>query len=187
MKTHVKPWTDSKGRMLSDDNLRIKSKGWSAEIWEEYLTTIEAKSSGRTYKPEIYEGFCEELMESIFSVVTNEDSSILKNKIEDAMSELPKRQQEVLQLLFWEGKSQNQIAKDWGVQQSSVFNLKERALNNLRISMESLQGAVNSRFMRGQENSRYHGSDGIQSDIEEVMNAEINRNATHESHWKKNI
>lgn len=184
MKTQVKPWTDEKGRSLSDVDLQIKSRNWSAEIWEEYLQTLESKHSGRMYKPDIYDGFCTDNVESIFSVVTNEYNSVLKNQIESALAELPEKQAQVLRLIFWEGKSQNRIAKDWGVQQSSIFNLKERAISNLRISLEKLQGAVNSRSMKGQTNSSSLGSSAIQSDLEEAMNDEINRSATHESYWR---
>jgi RNA polymerase sigma factor (sigma-70 family) len=187
MKIQLKPWTDERGRLLSDDDLRFQSKGWNTEIWEAYLKTIEVKNSGMKYKPEIYDAFCSELMASIFSVVTNEKNSILKNKIEDAIADLPEKQRDVLHLIFWEGKSQRKIAKSWGVQQSSVFDLKERALSNLRISLENLQGAVTSGFMNGDEKSSSFKSQSIQSDIAEVMSAEINRNATQEAYWRKNL
>ena len=186
MKRIIKPWTDAKGRVLSDDELRTQSKSWSSDTWKEHLTTLESKSSGQFYKPEAYDGFFAELVESIFTVVTNENNSALKKKIQLAVSDLPQRQREVLELIFWEGKSQNQIAKTWGIQQSSVFSLKERALRNLQFSLKKLQGAVNSPFMRGQENSSDLWCECIQSDIAEVMNSEINRTFSHGSHWRKN-
>lgn len=184
MKVQVKPWTDESGRLLSDVDLQIKSRSWTPGIWEAYLQTLESKHSGRTYKPELFDGFCDELVDSIFSIVTNESDSVLKNQIESAIAELPERQSRVLKLLFWEGKSQNQIAKDWRIQQSSVFNLKERALRNLRLSLENLQGAVNSRFMKGENNSSSFRSQCNQTDLVEVMLAEINRNSTHEAYWR---
>lgn len=184
MKVQVKPWTDERGRMLSEVDLKIRSRKWTPDIWESYLQTLEGKQSGRKYSSEIYDDYCGELVESIFSVVTNESDALTRNTIEEAIQKLSHRQAEVLRLIFWEGKSQNRIAKDWGVQQSSVFNLKQRALERLRKSLEKMQGAVNSRLMKGEENSSLAEHDYVRSDIEEVMNAEINRNATHEAYWR---
>lgn len=52
--------------------------------------------------------------------------------LERAIHALPPRQRELIQLVFWHGRSFREISVDWGVSVSTVYNHHYQAIRNLR-------------------------------------------------------
>ncbi len=181
MKIQVKPWTDNRGFNLPEHELREVSKNWNEQTWEEYLKTIESKISGKFFSPEIYDLLCDGLTENIFWRSSEFSSDEVLEQIQSAMTHLPEKQAKVIELIFWHGKSQHQIAKSLRIHQSSVFNLKNRAIKNLKISLQKLQGAVNPPLMRGECEFDHPSVQELSEEVCEVMQTEINRNECHVS------
>ena len=188
MKRQIKPWTDQRGLPLNDEALKSVSRTWDEQTWEAYLNTIEGKSSGQLFGPGVYQDLCEENIRSIFADTANENNDEIKSSVEkvlEVLSEHSGKQASVIREIFWNGKSQHEIADLLRIQQSSVFDLKQRAVKNFKKIMKDLQGAVNPPLMKGENKSFLEESRNRTDQIAAVMQSEINRTEAHESYWRK--
>lgn len=188
MKRQIKLWTDQRGLPLSDEELKSVCHTWNEQTWEEYLNTIEGKSSGQLFGPGVYQDLCEENFRSIFADTANENNDEVRFRVEkalEALSEHSEKQAFVIKEIFWNGKSQHEIADLLRIQQNAVFDLKQRAIKNLRKIMKDLQALVNPPLMKGENKSFLEESQNRTDQIAAVMQSEINRTETHESYWRK--
>ncbi len=62
-----------------------------------------------------------------------EDQIVIKIVIQDAIKKLPNRQKQVIELRFFQGKSQETIGKELGVSQPTVGRAEKAALKNLKV------------------------------------------------------
>lgn len=117
---------------ISDEDkvLREKSKSWSAEDWESYLRTIEVglKESLSSMGEVTRMG----LTSNVFEYAETDCSDDVSELVENLLSLLSERQAFVLRRVFWDGKSERQIAKMMKISRQAVYDLKKRALKNLR-------------------------------------------------------
>ncbi|MFP5519923.1 MAG: sigma-70 family RNA polymerase sigma factor [Bdellovibrionia bacterium] len=174
MKREFRPWTDERGFPLSDEKLKVVCKNWDELTWEAYLKAYENKTGkGHLLKPVDYDFLAENLQESIFEASSRTASPQLQEKVSNAISQLTERQALILTKIFWEGRTQHQIALALGISQPAVFKIKKRSLDNLK---EILQGVINSPLVRGQENPKPQEMPLTrEQEISWVMNQEIHR------------
>lgn len=67
----------------------------------------------------------------------NTDENWLKNvSISEAMQRLSERERQILQLRFYEGKTQVEVAEEIGISQAQVSRLEKTAINGLKSNME---------------------------------------------------
>lgn len=71
------------------------------------------------------------------SILLRETESLQKAQIQKAISQLPQRQQEVINLRFFQGCSTEDVAGIMGVNYQSATNLLHRAVLHLRKFLES--------------------------------------------------
>jgi predicted DNA-binding protein YlxM (UPF0122 family) len=188
MKRQLKPWTDQRGLPLHTEELKRVSRVWDEQTWEAYLKTIESKSSGQLFGPGVYQDLCEENIRSIFADTANENNDEVKIRVEKALEALSKHSEKqtfVIKEIFWNGKSQHDVAGLLRIQQNAVFDLKQRAIKNLKKIMKELQVLVNPPLMKGEKKSFLEESQNRTDQIAEVMQSEINRTEAHESFWRK--
>lgn len=129
-----KPWTDENGNLLSDGKLRAASAGWSQEIWNEYLATLE-------YTPRSDEEVCIGSSESLDSFATSTFADLLPSSIqlsdellEDmkrAIEELPPLERFVMEEGLYGGKSQRTIAMNLGCSRAWVQKIRKKAFDLL--------------------------------------------------------
>ena len=55
----------------------------------------------------------------------------------EAMKKLGQREQHILKLRFFEGKTQSEVAKEIGISQAQVSRLEKGAINRIRKTISS--------------------------------------------------
>ncbi len=102
----------------------------------QYLQEIRKTETGRFV--EIDSSILASDFENILSVMEEKESLIEKtNKIKQAISQLPSRQQEVIFLKFYQGLENDKIADLMQVNRQSVANLIYKAVGNLKSQINS--------------------------------------------------
>lgn len=132
-KKNEKPWLNGTGKLRTDIEIKQICKEWTPSIWEEYLLTKESEKEEISFDdPLDVEKYSQEAHDrynkSVFEV--NELPSVQK-KIDTLIRELPDKQQEVLQLIFWGKLNLREASESMGISKPSVFRLRNRALVNL--------------------------------------------------------
>lgn len=111
------------------------SKDWTESEWENYLSSIETPLRENQVSVDHYDRLVNESEVSIFSSAQEAANEELVSEVKSAIAKLPFSQQRVVQLTFFDLKSSREIAKQLGVSQTAVCNLKKRAIRNLRKSL----------------------------------------------------
>lgn len=83
------------------------------------------------------------------ALIFEEGVSEKKDKVSEAISNLPKRQKEVVFLKFYQGLDNEQIAELMDVNRQSVANLLHKAILNLRLSFDHLHYLMVTIFLFG--------------------------------------
>ncbi|MBO3357158.1 sigma-70 family RNA polymerase sigma factor, partial [Clostridium perfringens] len=60
------------------------------------------------------------------------DNEIVKLDLKNAISKLPDLQKQVIKIIFFQGKTQNEAAKLLGTNQVEISRIKNRAIDSLR-------------------------------------------------------
>lgn len=144
------PWLRTNGKVTPDDHLKSLTSQWGPETWEKYLCWFENQTGQRAESlesPKRYDEICESQEESIFVYAQSSADDDLKNLVGEYLKTLTNQQRRVIELLFWEGRSERYVAKALSVNQKSVHRLKLRAINKIRTL---LKGGLSSRIMRGE-------------------------------------
>lgn len=147
------PWLQQNGKHTPEEYLKILTPEWSSETWEKYLNWFENQNGTRAesiVNPKRYDSICEEQEESILSAYsqTSADDD-LRVTISKFLLRLTPQQRRVIEMIFWEGRSERYVAQFLGINQQPVNRLKKRALSKIK---DLLSEGVSSRIMKG-ENS----------------------------------
>lgn len=122
--------TKKRPEMQTEDDLRSASRNWNANEWEAYLRTLEVGlSESLSSKNEVNQrGITNNIFELSSSGCAEEVSMV----VEQLLAHLSERQALVLRKIFWDGKSERKIARELKIGRPAVYDLKKRALKNLR-------------------------------------------------------
>lgn len=145
------PWLQQNGKYTPEEYLKILTPEWSSKTWEKYLSWFENQSGTRAesiVNPKRYDSICEEQEESIFAAYsqTSADGE-LKAIISKFLLRLTPQQRRVIEMIFWEGRSERYVAQALEINQQPVNRLKKRALNKIK---HLLSEGVSSRIMKGE-------------------------------------
>lgn len=145
------PWLQQNGKPTPDEYLKTLTPDWSSEVWESYLSWFETQTGARAESlvdSKKYDRICESEEESIFSAFaqTSADDE-LKAIISRFLLRLTPQQRRVIEMIFWDGRSERYIAELLSINQKSVHRLKLRALSKIK---DLLKGGLSSRIMRGE-------------------------------------
>lgn len=146
MKKFKRPWLTSAGLEISREQLRKISESWDQETWEQYLTWYETPRSESLHPQRRYDQLCETSTESIFILAQSNSDNDLKKRVSTYLAVLTQQQRQVIEMIFWEGRSERHVARDLGINHKSVHRIKFRALK--KISSLIKEGP-SSRTMRG--------------------------------------
>lgn len=119
--------------MLLDESI-------SDEIRHQYLVDEYHEYERERYHNRKFVSFDSEMAESLDLIEDNTFISCedryeidLNNKIiQDALKKLTPRQQEMVRLLYWEGKSQKDLCEIYGVSKQAISNALDRIHNTLK-------------------------------------------------------
>ncbi|MBI2519475.1 MAG: sigma-70 family RNA polymerase sigma factor [Bdellovibrio sp.] len=129
METQVrKPWLGQNGLPLSDKELKLASRRWDLKTWEEYLSWFDIQLKETQISPTIYNKIADNLEESIFALCSSNENSHAIASFNKFLSVLTPKQKIVIEMIFWQNKSEREIAKHLGVSRPAIQNIKKRAL-----------------------------------------------------------
>jgi RNA polymerase sigma factor (sigma-70 family) len=164
------PWLQQNGKPVPDELLKTLAPSWSAEVWEKYLVWFENLNGSRGESlviPKRYDRICESEEESIFSAFAQTDADDeLKSIVSRFLLRLTPQQRRVVEMIFWEGRSERYVAQSLGINQQPVNRLKKRALSKIK---HLISEGVSSRIMRGEQSSLINKGD---ADAEILLLAE---------------
>lgn len=162
------PWFQMNGEVTPTEYLKTLTSSWDAQTWERYLSWFEERSS-RTSEtllpPRKYDKLCDELEESIFVNSESGADKDLRARVAEYLLTLTDHQRRILELIFWDGRSERYVAQQLGIKQSTVHTLKKRAFKKIRALIE---GVCRLPYMRGPNSSHVKGG----SDEQDVSLAE---------------
>jgi DNA-binding CsgD family transcriptional regulator len=123
------PWLDIHGRALPDDVLKIESKSWSEKTWAEYLKTIETPMSESLISNFIHQ--LDQQTESLFDRAQIRTDLLLVEHVRRGLNSLTAKQRSIVRMVFWENKSEREIASEFRTSRSTVKVQKKRSLLKL--------------------------------------------------------
>lgn len=145
------PWLQINGQHTPDEHLKTLTPSWSAATWEKYLKwyeDLEGQRAESVVPPKKYDDICDNLEESIFVYAESSSDQDLRELVGEYLKSLSKKQQLVLNMIFWKGRSERYVAQKLGMKQQAVNQLKKRALSKIK---DLAQNVVASRIMRGED------------------------------------
>ncbi len=134
---HVKFWMDKQTYEILFD------KSISKEIRHQYLIEEYHEYERERYYTRKFVNFDVETAEALNLVEETSSSSEEKNEmevrqieIENAIRQLTPRQQEIVRLIYWEGKSQKELCEIYKVTKQAMSDAVRRILNRLKKLLE---------------------------------------------------
>lgn len=136
---HVKFWMDKQTyEMLFDESI-------GEEIRHQYLVDEYHEYERERYHKRKFVSFDSEMAEALDLIedttISSEDryEMDLNNKIiPEAIKKLTPRQQEMVRLLYWEGKSQKDLSEMYGVSKQAINNALDRIHNTLKKFLKKI-------------------------------------------------
>ena len=136
----TEPWLNKDGTPKSDEDLKKNSPFWSKETWEAYLSTLEKEREEYLLSdPRIIENFSAEAYARFLMSMDGTEKGLdqLRVLAQTCLNQLSQRESEVLKKIFFEKKSERQIAEELGVSRNSIKSFKYRGLNKIKQTMRS--------------------------------------------------
>jgi DNA-directed RNA polymerase specialized sigma subunit len=131
-----KPWENEDGETLTDDKLRSVCGTWSPETWEAYLETLESPQ-----RESLFSNF-ERVLHRKDRLRTMEayyDDSHCQDRIWPgmyrALDRLTFRQRQLINLVFFEGRTLRDSAKQTHLSYRVARRVLQRALDRLKSSL----------------------------------------------------
>ena len=143
------PWLLLNGNSTPDEHLKTLTPAWNQATWEKYLDWYDVPRPESLVRPKTYRKICEATEESLFVNAQSNADDELKARVSSFLSKLTDQQKVVINLIFWEGRSEREVAELLKINHKSVHRLKVRALKKIR---GLLVGGPASRIMKGKVN-----------------------------------
>ncbi len=135
MKIKIKqPWLTSSGVEIPTDQLKEISKSWDEATWEAYLKWYEGSLREVLVKTEHYEILGERVSQSVFELYGHNSCPQLQSYCDHILKLLSPEQESILRKIFFEGKTERQIAFELDCSKTSVSRNKFKALSRLRVN-----------------------------------------------------
>lgn len=131
MTMQQRPWMNKSGNNLSISELQESAKNWKPTIWEEFLKeTVDVSLKETLLESMSIENFpFQPNQEDTNSIVDRHPH--LELFIRSSMKSLTIREYQVIYSIFWEGKTQCEIAKSLKITRSATRNYRDRSLKKL--------------------------------------------------------
>ncbi len=148
------PWLDCSGKTICDTKLKQISRKWTAQEWDSYLTHLEVP-----LREELEWKFDSQLEERL-GTYTNDSFEDSHEQLEvtkyaqalcrRAIKQLTPTQKSVINLTFWKGLNETEVANKMGINRISIRTHLSRAIARLReIMSPSLRLVEGQNKIRG--------------------------------------
>lgn len=169
----VKPWLDHRGRELPTAHLREISKSWDLQTWKRYGDSLELQAEGKSLRPGEFRKLEDQQTKNIFSINDERTTgSTLTQRVTEALKCLSLRQRQVIEQIFYHGKSTEETARELGLSKTTVHEHKKHAISKLKWVLSVSPNAV----------AAYEGVSDLESesqtpleDLLDVMSEDISR------------
>jgi RNA polymerase sigma factor (sigma-70 family) len=152
MKKNIeRPWLTGSGVEIPTLELKEINRTWDAKTWEAYLKWYSGTRQEELVTPSLYQEIGEEQFESIFESHAKSETPAKRNLIERLLSQLHGREAEILRATFLEGRTQVEIAAEFGLSQPRICQIKNSGLRTLKQGLAG-DKLIARRFMRGADN-----------------------------------
>jgi len=128
------PWLTSSSVEIPTDQLKEISKSWNEVTWESYLKWYEGSFREVLVKPEHYEILGERVSQSLFELYGHNNCPKLQSYCDQILKLISSEQETILRKIFFEGKTERQIAFELDCSKTSVSRNKFKALSRLRVN-----------------------------------------------------
>ncbi len=144
----TQPWLTVSGVERPTAELKEISKSWDEQIWGEYLNWFETGRKDKLVSPVLYDAIADSIEKNIFEELEQKNCPELRSYCDQLLAELPKHQEFILRSIFFEGKTQSQIAVELNRTKACISQNKFKALTRLKREYD---GEILSarRIMRG--------------------------------------
>lgn len=123
------PWADEHGEPLAKEILIEKSRRWDRVTWEAYLKSLEGSLKESQPGHWVIQN---SVVTETKCVPDNNFSNISAEAIEQLLSLLTPRQREIIHAIYWQGLSERQVARNFGISQSTVQDIKQRGITRIK-------------------------------------------------------
>ncbi len=144
----IRPWLTVSGVERSTSELREISKSWDEQTWGEYLDWFETGRKDKIVSPHLYDAIADSIEKNIFEELDQKNCPELRSYCDRLLAELPGHQEFILRSIFFDGKTQSQIAFELNRTKACISQNKFKALARLKREHD---GEILSarRIMRG--------------------------------------
>jgi DNA-binding NarL/FixJ family response regulator len=125
------PWLDARGCALPESVLKTETKNWNQKTWEAYLRSIETPISESLTSATCFEAALDS-GKSINEFLASAASRTTQGKVLSALQLLTPKQRSIIQMTFWSGMSEREVAASLGISRSSVKTTKKRTLRKMQ-------------------------------------------------------
>lgn len=144
----IRPWMTSTDVEIPTDRLKEICKSWDRPMWDAYLNWFESSRKESLIPHDQYEDLSNRETQTIFEKFDQSSNEEVRTTCENLLASLPPREEEVLRMKFFEGRTEREIAALGGISKSSVHDLKNSALSRLRRGQQGNDPGTR-RLMRG--------------------------------------
>lgn len=183
-KKPFRPWFTPSDVERPTAELKAICKPWDEQTWANYLNWYESGQSEKMINPSLYIKISEEIDENIFSEFGSETKSSHIELCRKLLSTLPQYQQQILKLIYFEGRTLASIAKIFKRSPASIHQNKFKALTTLKRVFDGK--IVNARhYIEGHDDLK---SQKINSLWDEKLSSPIfERRSYHEFNFKNEL
>ena len=129
---HEKFWLNEAGQQRRDSELVKRSRGWTGQMWEEYLTSIEVGLRESLVAPKKFDALAERMINSTFESAQGHGKLIDFARIHVALSVLTPRQREVIELIYFKSLKQREVARLLGISEHRVRAITKISLEHAK-------------------------------------------------------
>lgn len=133
-----KPWLDQRGHSLSEHDLKEVSKHWRQSTWERYLSSLDGTLSEQQIAPYHYNDLAERMEFTCWEHSQSEADDETTKFVAEILKNLTSQQMRIVQMTFWEGRSERYIAEELKISRSTVKTLKKRVLKRLAARLRGV-------------------------------------------------
>ena len=135
MKKETKPWKDNNGKTYPTSKLRIISKDWDNKTWYRFLRDdVDVYQREMTLdNPSYSEKIVKSQHNKLFK--KSQEDNIRKNTkkvIGILLTRLPKKEQQLIKLIYWDKKINVEAAKIMITHEVNIHRIHKRAIKRLK-------------------------------------------------------
>lgn len=130
-----RPWLDGEGNHLPDSEIKKLCQEWSAETWDLYLSETVDRSCVEllSTNKEAFDLRSHEIqISTLFSDSVFDEYEHFRPFIEVALSGLTGKQYRILKGIYWDKKSESELATELSVTKGTINKQKTRSLKKMK-------------------------------------------------------